>query len=177
MALWFFQPRKPVRVYAQAGSEVFSRSSRSDGGLRAGRSSTFDDGAAACLGRELGAARALARHGGDHQHGHFRERGRDTHRRRPQGRDDGGATSASPRPMRPTPRWRSPFWVPPCLGIGAVGDFVGPMRDETRLFLERVTTGKEVPALRRGNGALGARTHAGDGRERPPGRRDHRTTV
>ena len=30
-------------------------------------------------------------------------------------------------------------------GDWAVGDFVGPMRDETRLFLERVTTGKEVP--------------------------------
>ena len=30
-------------------------------------------------------------------------------------------------------------------GDWAMGDFYGPMRDETRLFLERVTTGREIP--------------------------------
>ena len=30
-------------------------------------------------------------------------------------------------------------------GDWALGDFYGPMREETRLFLERVTTGREIP--------------------------------
>lgn len=143
MALWFFQPRKPVRVYAQAGSEVFH--DHPDGmGDYGWAVVTFDDGAAACLGGNW----ALP----EHWPATVATISMDIFGSEGAVRIDDGhkdvmmvGNERVPSPYAPDSSVEVAFLGSAMPGDWAVGDFVGPMRDETRLFLERVTTGKDVP--------------------------------
>ena len=143
MALWFFQPRKPVRVYAQAGSEVFYDHPEQMGDY-GWAVVTFDDGAAACLGGNWALPECWPATVATISMDIFGSEGAIRI-------DDGHkdvmmvGNERVPSPYSPDSSVEVAFLGSAMPGDWAVGDFVGPMRDETRLFLERITTGKDVP--------------------------------
>ncbi|HBK80487.1 MAG TPA: hypothetical protein DDZ83_12605 [Nitrospinae bacterium] len=143
MALWFFAPRKPVRVYAQAGSEVFSDhpAGMGDYGLAI---VTFEDGAAVQLGSSWILPERWPAYVASIGMEIFGSDGSiavdDTHK------DVMMVTNeALPSPYATDSSVEVAFLGSQMPGDWALGDFYGPMREETRLFLERVTTGREIP--------------------------------
>ncbi len=143
MALWFFAPRKPVRVYAQGGSEVFPDHPAGLGDY-GWAIVTFDDGAAVSLGSSWILPEKWPAYVASIGMEIF-------------GRDGSIAVDDShkevmlvtnkalPSPYAPDSSVEVAFLGSQMPGDWALGDFSGPMREETRLFLERVTTGREIP--------------------------------
>jgi predicted dehydrogenase len=143
MALWFFAPRRPVRVYAQGGGGVLSGAAGPSGGFSdyGWAIVTFEDGAAVSLGVSwilpekwpaYTASIAMEIFGADGS-----VTVDDGHR-------DVMMVSGEGTPA-PDPEMEVVFLGSAMPGDWAQGDFIGPMRDETRLFLERVENGREVP--------------------------------
>ncbi len=143
MALWFFAPRKPVRVYAQGGGVIFPDHPKGLGDY-GWAIVTFDDGATA----SLGGCGILP----ERWPAYVATIGMEIF-----GRDGAIAIDDSHRDVimvtdEPTP---SPYATDSAVEVAflgsqmpgdwALGDFYGPMREETRLFVERVTTGRDIP--------------------------------
>jgi predicted dehydrogenase len=143
MGLWYFEGRKPVRVYAQGTNVVFP-DHPSGAGDGAWALLTLDDGSSINLGCSwlqptnwpsgvctigvelIGTKGALMID--------------DSHK------DSILATQhAVPSPYAPDASSEVVFLESMMAGDWLLGDFWGPMRDETRLFLEHVTTGREIP--------------------------------
>ncbi len=143
MALWFFEPRKAVRVYAQAGSEVFSDHPAGLGDY-GWAIVTFEDGSAASLGCSWILPERWPAYVATIGMEIFGSEGAiavdDAHK------DVMMVTNeAIPSPYAPDSSVEVAFLGSQMPGDWALGDFYGPMREETRLFLERVTTGREIP--------------------------------
>ena len=143
MALWFFAPRKPVRVYAQAGSDVFPDHPRKLGDY-GWAIVTFQDGATASLGVSAilpdnwpacVASMGMEIFGADgaltinDAHTDVIVAGQDP----------------TPHPYVPNATLPVAFLGSQMPGDWALGDFYGPMRDETRLFLDHVAGGGPIP--------------------------------
>jgi predicted dehydrogenase len=143
MGLWYFEGRKPTKVYAQGTGEVFP-DHPSTAGDGAWALLTLDDGSTISLGCSwlqpknwpsgvctigielIGTEGALVID--------------DSHK------DSVLATQhAVPSPYAPDTSAEVVFLESMMAGDWLLGDFWGPMRDETRLFLEHVTTGKDIP--------------------------------
>ncbi len=143
MALWFFSPRKAVRVYAQAGSEVFSDHPHQLGDY-GWAIVTFEDGAAVNLGSSWILPERWPAYVATIGMEIFGSDGSivvdDSHK------DVMMVTNeAIPSPYATDSSVEVAFLGSQMPGDWALGDFYGPMREETRLFLERVTTGREIP--------------------------------
>jgi predicted dehydrogenase len=143
MALWFFAPRKPVRVYAQGGSEVFSEHPAGLGDY-GWAIVTFEDGAAVNLGSSCILPERWPAYVASIGMEIFGSEGAvsvdDSHKEVMMVTNE-----AIPSPYAPDSSVEVAFLGSAMPGDWAMGDFYGPMRDETRLFLERVTTGREIP--------------------------------
>lgn len=143
MALWFFAPRKPVRVYAQAGSEVFSEHPEGLGDY-GWAIVTFDDGAAVQLGSSWILPERWPAYVATIGMEIFGSDGSvavdDAHKEVMMVTNE-----AIPSPYAPDSSVEVAFLGSQMPGDWALGDFYGPMREETRLFLEHVTTGRDVP--------------------------------
>ncbi len=143
MALWFFAPRKVVRVYARAGSEIFS--DQPDGlGDYGWAIVTFEDGAAASLGCSWILPERWPAHVASIGMEIFGSEGAiavdDSHK------DVMLVTNeALPSPDAPDLPGEVTFLGSSMPGDWALGDFYGPMREETRLFVERAAGGREAP--------------------------------
>ena len=143
MALWFFEPLKPVRVYALGGSKIFSEHPDQLGDY-GWAIVTFEDGSAVNLGsswilpEKWPATVATISMDIFGSEGAIRI-------------DDGHkdvmmvSEEETPSSYVPDSSFNVSFLGSAMPGDWVVGEFVGPMRDETRLFVERVTTGKEIP--------------------------------
>ncbi|MBI3127437.1 MAG: Gfo/Idh/MocA family oxidoreductase [Candidatus Tectomicrobia bacterium] len=143
MALWFFEPRRPVRACAVAGSEVFPDHPDKMGDYGWGIV-TFEGGAAASIGGtwilpEKWPA-AVASISLDLFGSEGAIRIDDSHKDVMM-----VGNERFPSPYAPDASAEVAFLGSAMPGDWALGDFVGPMREETRLFLERVATGREVP--------------------------------
>ncbi|MBI3127438.1 MAG: Gfo/Idh/MocA family oxidoreductase [Candidatus Tectomicrobia bacterium] len=143
IALWYFEGRTPARVYAQGGSQIFPHHPMGCGDW-AWALLSFKEGGTVSLGcswilpdnwpahitsidlEVLGSEGAIAID--------------DSHR--------SGILATSkgvPSPYVPGGSSNVVFLESMMAGDWLVGDFWGPMRDETRLFLEHVTRGRAVP--------------------------------
>ena len=143
MTLWYFAPRKPVRVYAQAGSNVFPDHPRGLGDY-GWAIVTFQDGATASLGASAilpdNWPAAVASIGMEIFGADGTLTINDAH-------TDVIVASQDPAPHPYVPNATLPvtFLGSQMPGDWALGDFYGPMRDETRLFLDQVATGAPIP--------------------------------
>jgi predicted dehydrogenase len=143
MALWFLEPRKPVKVYAQAAGVVFP--DQPDGlGDYGWAIVTFDDGAAVNLGVTGILPEKWPAYVSTIQVDIFGTEGA-------LAIDDGHkdvmlvSDKPIPSPYAPDSSVHTAFLGSQMPGDWALGDFYGPMREETRLFIDRVTTGRDVP--------------------------------
>ena len=140
MALWFFAPRRPVRVYAQSGGDILPGQQEGIGGY--GWSIvTFEDGAAANLGVSWILPEKWPAYISSMAMEIFGRDGSvvvdDSHRNVLMVSDVGTPSSVEGMEVA--------FLGSMMPGDWAQGDFYGPMRDETRLFIDRVATGRDVP--------------------------------
>ncbi len=140
MALWFFAPRRAVRVYAQGGGEIFP--DQPDGiGDYGWAIVTFEDGAAANMGCSWILPERWPAYICSIGMEIFGSEGSvvvdDGHR-------DVMMVSNRWTPS-PVTGAEDAFLGSTMPGDWAQGDFYGPMRDETRLFVERVRDGRDVP--------------------------------
>jgi predicted dehydrogenase len=142
MALWFFAPRRPSHLYALGGGEVFKEHPKGLGDY-GWAILTFEDGTAANLGCSwifperwpanvanigmeiFGTEGAISV---DDSHSDVIFAG------------DGEIAS----PYATDSSVEVSFLGSPMPGDWALDDFYGPMREETRQFLERVTSGRKV---------------------------------
>ncbi len=142
MALWYFAPRRPSYLYALGGGEVFKEQPKGLGDY-GWAIVTFEDGTAASLGCSwifperwpasvasigmeiFGTAGAISV---DDSHRDVIFAG------------DGEI----PSPYATDSFVEVSFLGSAMPGDWALGDFYGPMREETRQFLERVTSGRDV---------------------------------
>ncbi|MEK6712519.1 MAG: Gfo/Idh/MocA family oxidoreductase, partial [Nitrospinota bacterium] len=143
IALWYFEGRRPARVYAQGGSKIFAHHPMGCGDW-AWALLTFEGGGSVSFGcswilpdnwpahvtsidlEVLGTEGAIVID--------------DSHR--------SGVLATSkgvPSPYVPGSTSDVVFLESMMAGDWLLGDFWGPMRDETRLFLEHVTRGRAVP--------------------------------
>lgn len=140
MALWFFAPRRPVRVYAQSGGEVLPGQRDGIGGY-GWAIVTFEDGAAANLGVSWILPEKWPAYISSMAMEIFGSDGSvvvdDSHNSVMMVSDTG-----TPSPVA---GMEVAFLGSTMPGDWAQGDFFGPMRDETRLFIDRVATGRDVP--------------------------------
>ncbi len=140
LALWFFAPRRAVRVCALGGGGVFSEEA---GGLGdyGWAIVTLEDGAAVSLGCSWILPERWPAYVASIGMDIFGSEGAvavdDGHK-------DVILVSGVSTPA-PDPSLEVAFLGSAMPGDWALGDFVGPMREESRLFIERVTTGREVP--------------------------------
>ncbi len=143
MALWFLAPRKPVRVYAQGGGHVFPDHPKGLGDY-GWAIVTFDDGASFSLGMVASMPERWPAYVGTIGIDLFGTEGaiaiEDGHKDVMMVTD-----KPTPSPYAADSSVEVAFLGSQMPGDWALGDFYGPMRDETRLFLERVTSGKAVP--------------------------------
>ena len=143
MALWFLAPRKPVRVFAQGGGHVFPDHPKGLGDY-GWAIVTFDDGTSFNLGMVASMPERWPAYVGTIGLDLFGTDGaiaiEDGHKDVMMVTDE-----ATPSPYAADSSVEVAFLGSQMPGDWALGDFYGPMRDETRLFLERITTGKEVP--------------------------------
>ena len=143
MALWFLAPRKPVRVYAQGGGHVFPDHPKGLGDY-GWAIVTFDDGTSFSLGMVASMPERWPAYVGTIGIDLFGTDGaiaiEDGHKDVMMVTDE-----PTPSPYAADSSVEVAFLGSQMPGDWALGDFYGPMRDETRLFLERITTGKEVP--------------------------------
>lgn len=143
MALWFFTPRRPVRVFAQGGGGVFPEHPNGLGDY-GWAIVTFEDGASVSLGCSWNLPDRWPAYVASIGMEIFGTEGAvavdDFHKDVILVSDE-----AIPSPYVPNDSIEVAFLGSQMPGDWAMGDFVGPMREETRLFLERITTGKEVP--------------------------------
>ena len=141
IGLWYFEGRKPVRVFGQGTNRVFPHHPGGDG---AWALCTLDDGSTLSLGATwlqpsnwpanvcqimidvMGSEGALII---DDSH-------RDTVL---------ATTKPMPSPYAPGVEHDVLFLESMMAGDFLLGEFWGPMRDETRSWLEHVTTGRDVP--------------------------------
>ena len=143
MALWFFAPRKVVRVYAQAGSDIFPDHPRKLGDY-GWAIVTFEDGSTASLGVSAIMPENWPAYVSSMGMEIFGTEGtltiNDAH-------TDVIVASQNPSPHPYIPGASHPvaFLGSQMPGDWALGDFYGPMREETRLFLDHVISGKEIP--------------------------------
>ncbi len=140
MALWFFAPLRPARVYAVAGSRVFAEHPKGIGDY-GWAILTFENGATVNLGVSWILPERWPAYVCSMGIEVFGTKGAITV-------DDGHKETllvSSESTPAPDPTLEAVFLGTMMPGDWAVGDFYGPMREETRLFIERVTTGKEVP--------------------------------
>lgn len=143
MALWFLAPRKPVRVYAQAGGDVFADHPQGIGDY-GWAVVTFDDGTSFSLGMVAIMPERWPAYVGTIGIDLFGTEGAlamdDAHKDVMLVMDD-----AMPSPYAADSSVEVAFLGTQMPGDWALGDFFGPMREETRLFLERVIGGEEIP--------------------------------
>ena len=143
MALWFFAPRRPVRVYAQGGSEISSDHPAGLGDY-GWAIVTFEDGAAVSLGASWILPEKWPAYVATIGMEIFGSEGSvavdDAHKDVMMVTDD-----PVPSPYALDSSVEVAFLGSAMPGDWAQGDFYGPMREETRLFLERVENGREVP--------------------------------
>jgi len=139
MALWFFAPRTPVRVYAIGGGDD------PDGlGAWGWAIVTFSDGAAASLGVSWVLPERWPAYVASIGMDLFGSEGAVSI-------DDGHKDvlmASDARPLAPHaggPPVEVAFLGSAMAGDWALGDFYGPVREESRLFCERVAAGREVP--------------------------------
>lgn len=143
IAGWYFEDRHPVRVYAQGSSKIFSRHPGNVGDW-AWALLSYDDGATVSFGcswiypknwpanitsigmEVMGEKGTIAI---DDSHNDVIM----------------ASTVESPSPYVRDHGTSVLFLETMMAGDWALGEFWGPMRDETRLFLEHVTTGRPVP--------------------------------
>ena len=143
MALWYFAPRKVVRVYAQAGSDVFPDHPRKLGDY-GWAVVTFDDGSTASLGVSAILPTNWPAYVSSIGMEIFGTEGtlaiNDSH-------TDVIVASDDPTPHPYVPGASNPvaFLGSQMPGDWALGDFYGPMREETRMFLDHVVSGKDIP--------------------------------
>ncbi|OGL67433.1 MAG: hypothetical protein A3J27_14020 [Candidatus Tectomicrobia bacterium RIFCSPLOWO2_12_FULL_69_37] len=142
LALWFFAPRRPVRVYAVGGGEVFPDT---PGGLgdHGWAIVTFEDGAAASLGASWILPAKWPAYVASMGMDLFGSEGAiaidDGHKDVVLAVDEGLSLPGAPEPLEVA------FLGSAMPGDWAMGDFYGPMREESRLFIERAATGRAVP--------------------------------
>ena len=142
MALWFFAPRRPSRLYALGGGEVFKDHPKGLGDY-GWAIITFEDGTAANLGCSWILPERWPANVASMGMEIFGTEGAisvdDSHR-------DvifaGEEEIASPYAADSSVELS--FLGSAMPGDWALDDFYGPMREETRQFLERVTSGREV---------------------------------
>lgn len=142
MALWFFAPRRASHLYALGGGEVFKAHPRGLGDY-GWAIITFEDGAAASLGcswilpeqwpaciasigMEIFGSEGAISVDDSHRDVIFAGEGE------------------IPSPYATDSSVEVSFPGSPMPGDWALDDFYGPMREETRQFLERVTSGRGV---------------------------------
>lgn len=149
MGIWYFEGRKPARVYAQGTNIVYPDGPKgSADGVWA--ILTFDDGSTiqlgcswlqptnwpsnvATIGMELIGTTGTLMIDDSHKDSIL------------------ATTSAVPSPYAPGVESDVVFLESMMAGDWLLGAFWGPMRDETRLFLEHVTTGREIPLTTAGD--------------------------
>lgn len=142
-ALWLFEGHAPVQVYAQGTNRLFP-DHPSGAGDGAWAIVTLDDGStidlgcswslpnnwpanAAWMGLEIMGTEGAIAIDDSHKDSIL------------------ATTSAVPSPYVPDASSEVVFLESMQAGDWLLGDFWGPMRDETRLFLEHATTGVEIP--------------------------------
>jgi predicted dehydrogenase len=141
LALWFFAPRRPARVYAVGGGEVFpDPPGLGDHGWAI---VTFGDGAAASLGASWILPAKWPAYVASMGMDLFGSEGAiaidDGHKDVVLAVDGGLSLAGAPEPLEVA------FLGSAMPGDWAMGDFYGPMREESRLFIERAATGRAVP--------------------------------
>ena len=143
IALWYFEGRRPARIYAQGGSKIFPHHPMGCGDW-AWALLGFEGGGAVSFGcswilpenwpanitsiemEVMGSEGAIAIDD-SHKYSILATR------------------RGVPSPYVPGAKSEVVFLESMMAGDWALGEFWGPMRDETRLFLERVTAGRAVP--------------------------------
>ncbi|OGL63408.1 MAG: hypothetical protein A3I72_10280 [Candidatus Tectomicrobia bacterium RIFCSPLOWO2_02_FULL_70_19] len=143
IALWYFEGRRPARIYAQGGSKIFPHHPMGCGDW-AWALLSFQGGGTVSFGcswilppnwpsnitsmeMEVMGAKGAVMIDDSHKYALL-------------------ATSHGvPSPYVPGAKSEVVFLESMMAGDWLLGDFWGPMRDETRLFLERVTAGRAVP--------------------------------
>ena len=142
MALWFFAPRKPRHLYALGGSHVFKEHPKGFGDY-GWAIITFEDGTAASLGCSWILPEQWPAYNNTIGMEIFGTEGAisvdDSHKDVIFAGED-----SIPSPYAPETSVNVAFLGSHMPGDWALGDFYGPMREETRQFLERVTTGRDV---------------------------------
>lgn len=143
MALWFFAPRRPVSVYAVGGSDVFPDHPKKLGDY-GWAIVTFDDGTTASLGASGILPANWPAYVSSIGMELFGSEGTltidDAHKDVMVASED-----PTPSPYVPGSDHAIAFLGSQMPGDWALGEFYGPMREETRLFLEQVSTGREIP--------------------------------
>ena len=143
MALWFFAPRRAVSVYAVGGSEVFPDHPKGLGDY-GWAIVTFQDGTTASLGASAILPDNWPAYVASMAMELFGTEGTITI-------DDGhrdvviASQNPTPSPYVPGSTLPVAFLGSQMPGDWALGEFYGPMREETRLFLEQVSSGRTIP--------------------------------
>jgi predicted dehydrogenase len=143
LALWFFAPRRAVRVYALGGGELFPDTPGGIGDY-GWAIATFEDGAAASLGVSWILPTKWPAYVASMGMDLFGSEGAiaidDAHKDVVLATEEG-----LPLPHAPGTSLDVAFLGSTMPGDWAMGDFYGPMREESRLFIERAATGRSVP--------------------------------